>query len=114
MGSTSQVFGSKGTLLLDRCRPTYDTLQPQVLFQTKCGRLVPSELASREPKKWAPLEAFLQKVLHRRDASAVVPNPSMAVLSSLKESLETVRIIEAIYQSAELRSEENPSSESTA
>lgn len=95
-----QIWGTQGTIILDRVKPTYDDRPAVVTHQRYDGRLIEPALTGAIAKKWAPTEAFIRLLGSLKDGNADCEKAKAAVVSTGADSLETVRVIEAIYTSA--------------
>lgn len=95
-----QIWGTQGTLILDRFKPIYDDHPAVVTHQTYDGHLIEPALVGAMAKKWAPTEAFISLLTSLEDPNADLRKALASVVSTGADSLETVRVIEVIYLSA--------------
>jgi predicted dehydrogenase len=91
-----QVWGSDGILFLLRNKPRYDTRPPTVIHQRGDGSVFRPDLAGAVAQRWAPTAAFLEALSRGLDHEQA----RQSVLSTGADSLDTVRVIEAMYASA--------------
>jgi predicted dehydrogenase len=97
-----QIWGTKGTLILDRFKPTYDDQPATVTHQMHTGRILGPDLTGAIAKKWAPTEAFVRLITCVAGGTEDCEQAKTSVASTGADSLETVRLIEAIYASASI------------
>lgn len=96
------IWGTRGMLLLERSKPVHDTQPPVIIHQTLDGRVLQPDLAGAVAKKWGPTEAFVRLLLALQDSQDDHATADPSVVSTMVDSLETLRIIDAIYSSARL------------
>lgn len=96
------IWGTRGMLLLERSKPVHDTQPPVIIHQTLDGRVLKPDLAGASVKKWGPTEAFVRLLLALKDSRDDYATAYPSVVSTMVDSLETLRIIDAIYSSARL------------
>jgi predicted dehydrogenase len=96
-----QIWGTQGMLTLDRSRSVYDDRPPIVAHQMSDGRILKPDLTGAVAKKWAPTEAFIRLLLSCSRSQADYQKARASVVSTGVDSLETLRIIEAICASAQ-------------
>lgn len=90
-----KIFGTQGAIRLLRDRPRkIDQSAAQLSFQHKSGTYAEYNTQGLAGMRWAPLEDFLNAVLAR------LSGKRKEVLSPARDSLQTIRVIEAAYESA--------------
>jgi predicted dehydrogenase len=92
-----QIWGTRGMLLLERCKPVYDNQPPVIIHQLHDGRVLQPRVLAQS---WGATEAFVRLLLALRDAQPEQAVARVSVHSTIAESLETLRIIDAISASA--------------
>ncbi|MDQ2717792.1 MAG: hypothetical protein M3Z08_23100 [Chloroflexota bacterium] len=94
-----QLWGSGGTFILNRFRPTYDNRPALVAHQLADGSIVQPDLSGAAAQPSAPTAAFIRLLSSMHNATEHAAARA-AVKSMGEESLETISVIEAIYKSA--------------
>lgn len=92
-----QFWGTKGMLTLDRFKPYWNREPAVVTHQLLDGTLVTPDLSSAVPKAFAPSEIFLKFITAQSDNER--QRADSQIISSGEDTLETVHILEAIFQS---------------
>jgi predicted dehydrogenase len=95
-----QIWGSGGMLSLDRFKPKHDRQPAVVTLQRINGELADCHLSDAVPLAWAPVDAFIGVLT--ADAKGK-DETRRALVSRGEDSLRTVRILEEIYRSHQLR-----------
>lgn len=95
------IWGTKGNIIIERFKPIYDDLQPTVTHQMSDGRVLKPMLTEMIAKKWGPTEAFVNLLSALQGPALASKQANISLVSTGLESLETLRIIETVYSSAQ-------------